>query len=115
MIRTTLICTGIQEVPSAGASAWDGDTRDGEWDSLMEIHIVPIMDMAVGMIHGIHGEATTVDTIPIGVTAVHTGMDIIMASIVDTITEITGTIITIITVTAGSAAGIQWDIQAGPM
>ena len=115
MILTTLICTGIQEVPSAGVSVWDGDTRDGGWDSPTDTLTVPIMDTAGGMIHGIHGEATTADTIPIGVTVVHTGMDIIMASIVDTITEITGTIITIITVTAGSAPGIQWVIQAGPM
>jgi len=115
MIPTTLICTGIQEVPSAGASAWDGDTRDGEWGSHMDTLIVPIMDTAGGMIQCIPGEATMVVTLPTGVTVVHTGMDIIMASIVDTITEITGTIITIITVTAGSAAGIQWDIQDGPM
>ena len=70
------------------------------------------------MIPGIHGEVTTVDTgvdtIPTGVTVAHTGMDTIMDSIVASTTG-AGTTIIIIIGTAGSAAGIPWDIQAGPV
>ena len=112
-IPTTPICTGIPGVPSAGASAWDSDTRDGGWvsplDTLIE-GIIPttVTVTEVGMIHGIPGVMVAGEDI----TPVMDMADAIPVMAGEDTTQVMARLP--LTDMAGSKAGTPMDIQIQP-
>ena len=129
MIPTTPICTFIPEVPIAGVSVWDLDTRDGECPSLLGmadimadimvdmVDITPIMVMAIPtMVMAIPIMVMVVDAgEAIPTTEAPTGPDTTMVSTTDIITVVVATIMVIPPDTAGWIAGILLDIQVPAM
>ena len=73
-------------MPLAGVFAWDFDTRDGEWASHTDIHIVPIVVMVTAtadiMIPGVAGVMEE------GTTEVLIGPDTTMDITMDTMVQV---------------------------
>ena len=113
-IPTIPICPGIPGVHIAGVSAWDLDTRDGAWASVMEITIVHIMATADTTV-----VTTVVTTDATPTTEVPTGVDTTMDGMMDIITVQAVAMETIVqiptTVMDRWIADIHPDIHIGPM